>query len=344
MRRAMLYAFFGNMEKIYDVVIVGGGASGLLAGIILKKKNRKLDILILEKKGKLASKLLVTGNGKCNITNVNAEGYSEIERVMKDLGIGFRTDSEGRCYPLDGNAATVTETLKKHVSSLGIAVRTGFHVEDVKKDNEYVLTSEKKEIRARNVVFATGGKSYPDLGTTGDGYVMLRKLGHNIVTLIPALVPVTVKEDLTDFKGIRQKGTVSLFVDGVKIREEKGEVQFRPDALSGICVMNLSLDIRRGHECVIEMDFRNEVLNPKLSCDTYTFTVTGLKGWKEAQVTAGGVDLSEVDMRTMESKLHKGIYILGETLDLQGLCGGYNLSHAWLSAIRFGENFEIQNQ
>ena len=227
---------------------------------------------------------------------------------------------------------------------------------------------------------------------------MARKLGHSVGKLVPALTAVEVYEDLSALKGVRAKAEASLYKDGEMIFSERGEVQFRADSLSGICIMNMSRFIRREYDyeiginpvadfggdellAIIESRFsikgfnaedalktlvkrplaelalrragikpqekaaavlcgadsRQRLDNLAGSLQDMRFEVKGLKGWNEAQVTAGGVSLAEVDPLTMESKIVPGLFFSGEVLDYDGPCGGYNLHHAWLTGIRAGK-------
>lgn len=324
----------------YDLVIIGMGASGMLSSIIVKKKNKGLNILILEKNDEPGKKLSVTGNGRCNITNTNFYNFPIIEETFKNLGIDFSIEDERRCYPKK-DADFVVSTLKGEIENLNINYRLNSKVVDlIKAEDGFIVVLENEKVFAKNVCMATGGKSYPKLGTTGDGYVILRNLGLKIETLIPSLTKVTVKEDLIKYKGIRQKAKVSLYENGILIDEEIGEVQFRDDSLSGICIMNLSTEIVKENDYEITMDFKGFERNMKIDSDTLTFHVTGLLGWKDAQVTKGGLSVEEINLDTFESRI-KNLYVLGELINIQGKCGGYNLSYAWDSAIKFGENFEI---
>lgn len=245
-------------------------------------------------------------------------------------------------------------------------------------------------------LIASGGKSFAAYGSTGDGYGLARALGHNVNALVPALTAVEVAEDLRPLRGVRAKGIVSLFSGGDLVFQESGEIQFREDALSGICVMNLSsqlpasphdfaglkiminlvpdfeaaglIDFLRAKqklpgqsaggllETLVKRPLADAVLRAaalekgaaaaSLSAADlvrianalrgFTLTPTGRKGWKEAQVTRGGVALTEVNQKTLASLIVSGLYFAGEVLDYDGPCGGYNLHHAWLTGIRAG--------
>lgn len=222
-------------------------------------------------------------------------------------------------------------------------------------------------IEADTVILAAGGKAAPQFGTAGDSYRLARMLGHHVSRLYPILTAVTCG-DLQDLKGIRARATVRLRKDGEVLAEESGEVQFLRDGLSGICVFNLTPLIRaeegetpeeafRRYRLELDLapDFSQEQIEERIAAGQSSFgilnarlaervgldaikgwslPVLGIKGWKYAQCTGGGIPLSEVDPASCESLLTPGLYLTGETLDIQGPCGGYNLQNAWETGIR----------
>lgn len=221
------------------------------------------------------------------------------------------------------------------------------------------LTAETgEELLARSVILATGGKACPKSGSQGDGYRLARSLGHTVVPTHPALVRLTHEDPiLKDVKGVRVKGSVALYRDGELLEEARGEIQINPGLLSGICVMDVSHNVydaqNHSFDCVLTFDGGQMIperlkeafvsaLGEEPAADyleqekPYTVTVTGTQGWKEAQVTAGGVSLSETDPYTLESTLCPGLYFAGELLDVAGPCGGYNLHWAWASGFLAG--------
>ncbi len=393
----------------YDVLVIGGGASGLAAAITAKRENLALSVAILEKGDKLGRKLAITGNGRCNISNVDAFGAGEVRRFLEeDCGILLRQDEEGRLYPYSEDAGQVAEYLGELAESLGVEILLNHEVKKVEAAHSggFLLLIDglptaggksegAKELWAQKVVLATGGKSYPKTGSTGDGYVMARSLGHMVSPLRPALVPVCVAPasgrrdySLKELAGVRAKARVRLLEKGVELKSAKGEVQFREDSLSGICVLEVSafalphgsLGPEGYADYEISIDFLPNMDEQKLTkyfenCGVnehvlrtivkdklarvlleqaggqtampepaemarilkdFRLQVTGLKGWKEAQVTAGGVAISEVDLVRMESKIVPGLFITGEVLDFASGCGGYNLGLAWLTGSRAG--------
>ena len=269
-------------------------------------------------------------------------------------------------------------------------------------------------VECRSLLIATGGKSFAAYGSTGDGYKFARTLGHRVTPLVPALTAVEVKEDISNLKGLRAKVSVSLFDSGNMTFRETGEIQFREDSISGICVMNLSsqlpaackgergdsfkdlriavnfvpdfdaaglLDFMRSRQqsCArqqarmqrqcpeatasdmlktiikkqlipeilrragipqqksAEQMTMEDILKTANALRSFSLTPCGRKGWKEAQVTKGGVSMEEICQSTMESKIASGLYFAGEILDYDGPCGGYNLHNAWLTGIKAGK-------
>ena len=225
-------------------------------------------------------------------------------------------------------------------------------------------------IFADRVLIAMGGKAGPQYGTTGDGYTIARTLGHTVTRVFPILTGIECRSKGVSFaslKGVRAKGTVILNKDGEPIVRDTGEIQFTEDGISGICVFNLTPHIKadkrenfaealKRYTVTVDLapDFTEEqlagrdsafgVLTEKLSAafagkevaeiKNWELEITGIKGWRDAQATFGGVALDEIDMDTMESRLVPGLYFAGEIIDAQGPCGGFNLQNAWETGIK----------
>lgn len=223
-----------------DICIVGGGASGMTAAIYAKEANPGLDILILEKKNQMGKKILASGNGKCNLSNVNCENVQQTLDFFGRLGVYTRTDSEGRIYPYTEESRAVLDALKNRIDQLGIQVRTSAEVLEIEKKKEFILHLNTGTIQAKKVLIACGGKAGPQFGTTGDGYRLAKAFGHRVEKPVPVLTAVEVKENMEKLAGIRVKGAVSLSYKDEIIFEEKGEIQFTKTGISGICVFNLS--------------------------------------------------------------------------------------------------------
>lgn len=442
---------------MFDVCIVGGGASGMATAIAIKNINRELEVCILEKKEAVGRKLVATGNGKCNLTNVRCRDYAETLEFFGAVGTVTRADSTGRVYPYSEDAAELTALFEDRLAFYNVQIitgatvtkvtalattsnsneRGGFRIEYTAKAGDTSKSASKvaskrpsagQLLEARNVVIATGGKAGPQFGSTGDGYAIAKSFGHHVTKLAPALAAVDTVDNLKSLAGVRAKGQVSLIrACGENEFEtlfcEEGEIQFTKDGLSGICVFNMSrylkipdgktldngfedylvcvnfltgsapdgvlaglgtagsqgsatdnavamltarqqiqglktrdilrtivkeplaqdilarsgVNTSRGElqqeaACLTQKQIENIAKN--LTC--WTCRVKGVKGWNFAQATAGGVELSEINLTTMESKLVSGLFFTGEVIDYDGPCGGYNLQNAWVTAMKAG--------
>ena len=228
-----------------DICIIGGGASGLAAAITAGRENPDKSILIIEKKETVGKKLAATGNGKCNLTNTDCENMGDILKFFDSIGIFTRTDEEGRVYPYCSQARDVVYALNKAAVTAGTNTVTDTTVERIEKTADgFVIKTNKGIFESEKILIATGGKSAPQFGTSGDGYTFAKQLGHTVSRLAPVLTGIEVKEDLKSVKGVRVKALVKLLKDGNMVEEEYGEVQFNEDGISGICVMNLTRFIK----------------------------------------------------------------------------------------------------
>lgn len=359
------------MNRRVDVCIIGGGAAGLAAAASIDSGIRTC---IVEKNEILGRKILATGGGRCNLTNAGCEGASATLDFFALLGLETFRDEEGRCYPYSGCASDVVKVLTDALGDRDCEVLTGCaaeRVERIPKESGsapaggrfLVHTGNGLTIEADSVLLTTGGKAAPQFGTVGDGYRIAKMLGHSVTRLYPILTGIECS-GVEGLKGIRARGIASLCKDGEKIGEEAGEIQFTADGLSGICVFNLTplihaeegerpADAFRRYELVLDLapDFTQEqidarrstfgILNERLAqrvgkdeIRKWRLPVTGVKGWRSAQCTAGGIPMDEVDPASQESRLVPGLYLAGEILNVQGPCGGYNLQNAWETGRR----------
>lgn len=243
----------------YDICIIGGGASGLAAGIKAKQLNKEATVLIIEKNDSLGRKIRATGNGKCNITNINAPDYQKVAKFFDSIGIITRIYDNGLVYPYSESASDVSTILSGVLVDLGVDVICNAEVTEVLKpdsqgkmfDLRFFCKGNKesrnifRSVKAKNVIVATGGKAAPCFGSTGDGYKFARKFGHEVVKTIPILAGIECEgENLKSLAGTRTKARVSLFKYGNRIFEEDGEVQFTNYGLSGICIFNMTRFMR----------------------------------------------------------------------------------------------------
>lgn len=262
-----------------DVVIVGGGASGLAAAITLRMSS-DLSVLVIEKLGEPARKIRATGSGRCNITNTTIPYYYKIMEFFARIGLVTRDHENGLVYPYSESAADVAELLITRTKQLGANIACGEEVVSVRKvgaDQEDAAASEEDRLadaegtsrfqvvtkykdaegeheavtEARYVILACGGKAGPMYGTTGDGYRLARALGHSIVTPVPVLTGVECAEWAADHSpraislaGTRTRGIVTLHRGRSELFVEEGEIQFTKYGLSGICVFNMTRHMR----------------------------------------------------------------------------------------------------
>lgn len=401
------------------ILIVGGGAAGIIGAIAAARAGA--DVTILERNQRIGKKILATGNGRCNLTNTDIDisryhgehpefiygafsrfDYHKTIEFFENLGITHRIESEGKVFPLSGQASSVLDVLRYELEELKINVVCDAPVKSIKKKEKFfVYIEDGRVFKGDKVIIAAGGKASPDLGSNGSGYSLARELGHNIVEPFPALVQLKLSAKfLKQLQGVKFDGEAEIIVNNKVYRHEAGEILFTEYGISGPPILQLSriasehlqkgetvylkivlinhltrneledLLIKRfktGAKKPLEFNlvgFLNKRLVPvvlkesgitdikKLSGSVtaeerrrlsdllldWRFEVTGTNPWHSAQVTAGGVDVGEINGRTMESKLVPGLYFAGEIVDIDGDCGGYNLQWAWSSGHVAGEN------
>lgn len=379
-------------------LIIGGGASGILTAILLAKNNR--EVTLLEKNDRIGKKLLGTGNGKCNLTNLSCSSkdyntdfvakilqkYSpaRVIELFSDLGLLVRTDSEGRVYPYSESATTVLNVLMQKLGEYGVKVICDCEVKSVdNKGGTWTAHTEKTDYRADMIVIATGS----DATTGSKGYKLLQPLGYQCTPLCYAIAPL-LSNDIKGANGVRAKAEAAIVIDGKEEMRERGEFLFKDNAVSGVLAFRLSSVLARKKgkfdSCELLIDFlpdytveqiverilafdnaitplggimhkalaqnilavtpmdRSLIMSPAKalaiakSCKNFKAKITGVAGRQFAQAVSGGIDVKDFDDVTLQSVKHKGLYCTGEVLDVDGLCGGYNLQWAWASAMAVG--------
>ncbi len=401
------------MDKIYDVAVLGGGASGMMAAINAAKLKTK--VVILECNDSLGKKILATGNGRCNLSNeeVSAKNYLGNTRFIKsilskysnedacnqfkEMGLGLRV-KEGRIYPASNQASSVLAVLCNQLKHLDVEIITGFKVQKLEFDELYKVTSaDKRSITAKTVILAMGGKASEIKGSNGDGYYYAEKFGHQITPLFPALAPLHIDPDnlIAGVHGVRLHCHMYLSTSGGVYTHEEGELQINSDGLSGIMIFQVShviaTELSKGHEVQANLDLvppiefdeiYNSLLNTKATMPQTLIhdalvgflpaaladaiflapkttigkiddvllkfiaaiikhcpvDFTGTADFKSAQVTAGGISLDDINPKTCESMLQPGLYFSGEIMDVDGICGGYNLLLAWATCAIAGRS------
>ena len=280
------------MEK-YDVIIVGAGPSGMMAAIGAARRKRK--VLLIERNNSLGKKLLISGKGRCNLTNsCEIEEFLEkfslsgnflrnsfarffntdLISFFEDSDLKLKTERGGRVFPKSDRAADVLNILKTKLENRNIKIILNQRVQKILVRNnlvEGVLTHSKVSFKASKVVIATGGLSYPLTGSSGDGYKMAEKLGHKIIALTPALVAVRIKERfIRDWQGISLRNvSLTLFAGKKKIGHRFGEMIFTHFGISGPIVLDVSADIykaqKQGYDLTIGINFKPALDNKKLN-------------------------------------------------------------------------------
>ena len=379
---------------VYDVIIIGGGAAGMRTAIQAKKNNK--SVLVIEHGDRVGRKILSTGNGRCNLTNMNCrvdlfeqnpEGIypyftsgvkSFVEEVIgksdcRDtldffggLGLLFEIKND-YVYPRSGQASSVLDALRFACEDAGVELILNYQpISIIKNEKGFNIDNS---YYSRKLVIAAGGNSACKSGSDGSGYELARLFGHQIVKPRPALCGINCSDKF--FKalaGVRNDSTVKLFADGKEVIRATGNLQFNDYGLSGIPVFQISSDFGRLNEsgCRLSLsvdllpEFAEDelihavkanpqllgILNKKLAkvilkmsdgsaeskvklIKHFIATPNSLRSFDESQVTAGGVSTDEINPKTMMSRLIDGLYFAGEIIDVNGICGGYNLQWAW---------------
>lgn len=273
-----------NEVKI-DVAVVGGGASGIMAAIFAARNGARTAIL--EKNSRIGKKILSTGNGRCNFTNVNAkaEDYSsqfvrcalkrfspqDVILFFEEIGLLSREETEGRVYPISGQATAVLDVLRLELSRLSVQVITDFDADKIlKTGNGFKIFSKNQVLDAQKVIVATGGMAAPKSGSDGKGYELLQSLGHRKTKLVPSLVQLKTERSIG---GVRAYGRVTT----ASGKSDKGEIQFTNYGISGIPVFGLAKYVNKGEPVFIDLlpDYTEqevaEILKrrPKQTMETY---------------------------------------------------------------------------
>lgn len=252
--------------KTTDILIIGAGASGLAAAIEAARTAPDKSVTVLEHLPKAGKKILATGNGRCNLGNLNAASHRYtnskfaqpvIEKYGVDSLIGFfesmglytRADSEGRLYPMSNSAASVLDALRFECEKLGVKIICEEKAAQIKKaDNGFIVNGN---IQAKKVIIATGGKAAPSQGSDGSGYPLLKSLGHTLTPLAPSLVQIkTDTAPIKSLKGVRAKAKLTLSTGG----SSEGEILFTDYGVSGIAAMDLSRFVKQDKKAEISLD------------------------------------------------------------------------------------------
>ena len=421
---------------IYDLIVIGGGPAGMMAAG--RAAERGANVLLLEKNDRLGIKLVITGKGRCNITNaeintknlvdifgkpgrflfsaLNNFGNQDIINFFESRGLATKVERGNRVFPVSDSSLDVLDILKNYLAEHKVEIKYNTNIKNIiTKNNEItkiILVDKSKvngearegglgrELQAKKYIIATGGKSYPMTGSSGDAYQWLAKMGHTIVEPIASLTPILIKEKLIkELEGLSLKNVaINIYQANKKIDSRFGEALFTSNGMSGPIILdmskNIGLALKNGDVKLVidykpKLDFKTldkrvqndfaksnnklfrnslgdllprklipliiklSAIDPDQKANAITkedrkkllhllknfeLNVKSLYGFNKAIVTAGGVSLKEVDPKTMQSKLIKNLYLVGEILDLDGPTGGYNLQSCWSTAYTAGDN------
>lgn len=410
------------------VIVIGGGPAGMMAAITSAKNGNK--VILLEKMERLGRKLLITGKGRCNITssipiedfiqNTPGNGqflYScfrsftnkDIIQFLKEQGLEVKEERGNRIFPVTDKSIHVLECFEKKLKELGVNIRYNSKVIDIlKTESGLQVQTEKCSFNADKVILATGGKSYPLTGSTGDGYQIAKKLGHTVTAIKPSLVPLESydKNICKNLQGLSLRNVKIEFrnlENNKVIYEDFGEMIFTHFGVSGPTILSGSAHLVRyknieGHlenrKIVLKIDFKPALSEEKLderilrdfsefknkqfknSLDNilpqklipiiiekskinpykkvneitkqerknivyllknFVIEISNFRPIDEAIITSGGINIKEINPKTMESKIIDGLYFAGEIIDVDSYTGGFNLQIAYSTGYAAGK-------
>lgn len=330
------------------LAIVGGGAAGMFAASIAA--DRRLPCVLIERKARLGSKVLMTANGRCNFTkDISAEQFlsdlgeardfvaeairecppRQIIAGFKSLDVPLRRMPDGRMFPADGKAATIVHAFGDLLRDNEVPILTNCPVTGIQPmKNGFIVATRNFTIWAENVLIATGGVSYPKTGSVGDGQNFAKALGHTVIPYRPGLIGMeTDDRRITSFAGQRFEDGRAKVIDenGTTVFDYRGEVDCESFGLSGAAIYNAQRHI-------VHAGLRDFTVEVWFAHNRLRFQNLKPRPVKEAIVTIGGVFKDEIDPHTMESKLVPRLYFAGEVIDIDGPTGGYNLTLAFATA------------
>lgn len=409
------------MPNYYDVIVIGGGASGLMAAGRAAERGKL--VLLLEKNKRLGEKLRITGGGRCNITNAEESErlllahYGEAERWLyspfsqfgikqtfsffESHGLPLVVQGNKRAFPQSEKASDVLRVMEDYIKKGGVEVRTSIQVSEIVGQNRQIekVVANGEEFVAKSYIIATGGKSHPETGSTGDGFGWLKNLGHSVASPTPTIVPISVSDEwIKSLAGVSLENIkITFFVDDKKQLSLKGKILCTHFGLSGPLILNTAGKIadwlHEGfvmakidaypqfdagtldkHITKIFDDNKNKILKnvfkviapkgasaailsllPDINLDVeinsitrlqrkqivnllkaLPVNITGLMGLDRAVVVDGGLDIKEVDAKTMRSQLYANLFVTGDLLHISRPSGGYSLQLCWTTGFVTG--------
>lgn len=404
------------MSVVYDAIIVGAGAAGLMTAVTAARGGAK--VLLLDGQKKIGAKILMSGGTRCNVTNreITEKDYNShqpirVRNILRsfdnrqaikffaDLGVELVLEPTGKYFPVTNSGKTVLDALLTACRSAGVTIIADRRVTAVGcVEGIFTVRGEGFVYQGMHVVLTTGGLSYPGTGSDGTGYRIARGFGHTVLATMPALTPLTTDTyALKQLAGISLPVTLTLFAGGKKKRTVSGDFLFTHLGFSGPAALDMSrhwFAAQKEHpqifvnfvplENLTTLDallvkaqsrqpnkslknFLCGLLPERLAlmllsnagfdghkalnqvtrqvrqkittlCTHYPLATNGVVGYSKAEVTAGGVDLAEVDPQTLESVHRKGLFFAGEILDVDGRIGGFNFQWAWASGHAAGQS------
>ena len=396
-----------------DTIIIGGGAAGCMAAVYAARYGK--SVLLFEKNDNIGRKLRITGKGRCNVTNDSPTeehlrniptnprfmysafsmfGAEETKSFFEELGVPLKTERGNRVFPVSDNAEDIVAAFGRELKQLGVKIVHKRVSSLIIEDGACVgVRAGSEEYRSGSVLIACGGKSYPNTGSTGDGYTLAKSAGHTVTELKPSLVPlVSPDKYCAELMGLSLRNvTLSLYDGDKRIFSELGEMLFTHFGVSGPLVLSASSHIRDmqpdRYRLVIDLkpalspeqldariqrdfaenlnrDFINgirKLLPAKLIpvavrlsgiapeqkvngitkeqrrsfgelIKAFPVRISGFRPIDEAIITSGGVTVKEIDPKTMESRLCRGLFFAGEVIDVDAYTGGFNLQIAFSTA------------
>ena len=407
-----------NSQFSCDVIILGGGAAGLMAAIWAARTNSDLNIVIVDGAKKLGAKILVAGGGRCNVTHYNVSpddfagsSRNSIKKVLlrfdvehtieffHQLGVELKREETGKLFPVSNSARNVLNALLDEANNLGIQILPKHRIDTaIKTDQGFVIAGEWGSASSRKLIMATGGKSLPKSGSDGKGFEFCKQLGHSLTeNLFPALVPLLLPKDhfICQISGVSVKAKLDVInVNNKSLKSFTNSILCTHFGISGPVALDISryflVAQQHDSDCHIIIDWlpgikhqeleeifltgtekrtvRNllseylpvrlteelckisnvefsqrsnqlsKVQRKKLLANLHAMElpIVGDRGYQFSEVTAGGVPLSEIDLKTMHSRLCSDLYLCGEVCNVDGRIGGFNFQWAWASGYICG--------